>query len=419
MTNETPAATPEHVPGGFLWGATTAGIKASGNPDLAVAVAATGTIGAAMFTSNRVAAAPVTIGRRHLTTTGGRVGAILVNSGNANCATGEQGIEACISTCVSAAQAFGCIFDEVIPSSTGIIGVPFPADKILAAMPALKASVGPTSEHAAAFARAIMTTDTRVKMAEASFTVASTDSNPGRTVRIWGAAKGAGMIGPRLDLPPAPPHATMLVYLFTDAAATPGVLRDALAAAVQPSFNSISIDGDTSTNDTVLLLASGASDVTLTRELMSAFDDALADVCFSLARQIVTDGEGVTHVVKLDIRGAATESDARLVARAIAHSPLCKTAWSSADPNWGRLIAAAGYSGAEFDPNRARIWIGDQPVFEFGGRAVDFNESAAHTAMSAHEYTITIDLGAGEATTQFLTCDLTAEYVRINADYST
>ena len=211
----------------------------------------------------------------------------------------------------------------------------------------------------------------------------------------------------------------MLVYLFTDAAATPGVLRDALAAAVQPSFNSISIDGDTSTNDTVLLLASGASDVTLTRELMSAFDDALADVCFSLARQIVTDGEGVTHVVKLDIRGAATESDARLVARAIAHSPLCKTAWSSADPNWGRLIAAAGYSGAEFDPNRARIWIGDQPVFEYGGRAVDFNESAAHTAMSAHEYTITIDLGAGEATTQFLTCDLTAEYVRINADYST
>jgi len=415
MTNETPAAAPEHVPGGFLWGATTAGIKASGNPDLAVAVASTGTIGAAMFTSNRVVAAPITIGRRHIASTGGRVGAVLVNSGNANCATGEQGMEACVSTCVAAAEAFGCIFDEVIPSSTGIIGVPFPAEKVLAAMPALKESTGSTPEHAAAFARAIMTTDTRVKMAAAAVDIPATDSNSASTVRIWGAAKGAGMIGPKLG----PPHATMLVYLFTDIAADAPALRDALNAAVQPSFNSISIDGDTSTNDTVLLLASGASGVPLTRDLTAAFDDALTDVCLSLARQIVADGEGVTHVVTLDVRGAASESDARLVARAIAHSPLCKTAWSSADPNWGRLIAAAGYSGADFDPNRARIWIGDQPVFEYGGRAAAFNESAAHAAMAAPEYRITIDLGAGEASTQFLTCDLTAEYVRINADYST
>ena len=415
MTNETPAAAPANLPGGFLWSATTAGIKASGNPDVAVAVATAGAIGAAMFTSNRVAAAPIMVGRRHIASTGGRVHAILVNSGNANCATGEQGIDGCVSTCVAAAEAFGCIFDEVIPSSTGIIGVPFPAEKVLATMPALKESAGSTPEHALAFARAIMTTDTRVKMAEASFEVAGTDSAPARTVRIWGAAKGAGMIGPQLG----PPHATLLVYLFTDAAADAPALRDVLNAAVQPSFNSISIDGDTSTNDTVLLLASGASGVTLTRELMPAFDSALSDVCFSLARQIVADGEGVTHVVKLDIRGAASDSDARLVARAIAQSPLCKTAWSSADPNWGRIIAAAGYSGAEFDPNRARIWVADQPVFEYGGRAAGFDEAAAHTAMSAPEYTITVDLGAGDATTQFLTCDLTAEYVRINADYST
>jgi len=415
MTNETPAAPPANIPGGFLWGATTAGIKSSGNPDLAVAVASTGTIGAAMFTSNRVAAAPVTVGRRHIASTGGRVHAILVNSGNANCATGEQGIEGCVSTCVAAAETFGCIFDEVIPSSTGIIGVPFPAEKVLAAMPALKESAGITPEHALAFARAIMTTDTRVKMAEGLFEVAGTDSVPARTVRIWGAAKGAGMIGPQLG----PPHATMLVYLFTDIAADAPALRDALDTAVQPSFNSISIDGDTSTNDTVLLLASGASGVSLTRELTPAFDAALADVCFSLARQIVADGEGVTHVVKLDIRGAASDSDARLVARAIAHSPLCKTACSSADPNWGRVIAAAGYSGADFDPNQARIWVGDQLVFEYGGRAAAFDEAAAHTAMSAPEYTITVDLGAGDAATQFLTCDLTAEYVRINADYST
>jgi glutamate N-acetyltransferase/amino-acid N-acetyltransferase len=403
------------VPLGFLWGATRAGIKASGNPDLAVAVATTGTTGAAMFTSNRVVAAPITVGRRHLASTGGRVGAVLVNSGNANCATGEQGIEGCVSTCVAAAEAFGCIFDEVIPSSTGIIGVPFPADKVLAAIPALKDAAGSTPEHAAAFARAIMTTDTKVKMAESSVFVPATESAPARVIRVWGAAKGAGMIGPKLG----PPHATMLVYLFTDMVADAATLRDALNAAAQPSFNSISIDGDTSTNDTVLLLASGASGVTLTRELTPAFDAALSDVCYSLARQIVADGEGVTHVVTLDVRGAATESDARLVARAIAHSPLCKTAWSSADPNWGRLIAAAGYSGAEFDPNRMRIWVGDHPVFEYGGRAVAFDEAAAHSAMSAHEYTITIDLGAGDASTQFLTCDLTAEYVRINADYST
>jgi glutamate N-acetyltransferase/amino-acid N-acetyltransferase len=227
------------------------------------------------------------------------------------------------------------------------------------------------------------------------------------------------MIGPRLESPAAAPHATLLVYVFTDAAADARTLSVALTSAVGPSFNSISIDGDTSTNDTVLLIASGVSGVQLTRELTPAFDAALGDVCFSLARQVVADGEGVTHLVTLDVRGAATEHDARLVARAIAQSPLCKTAWSSADPNWGRLIAAAGYSGAVFSPEKAQIWVGGHPVFEYGGRAEGFDEAAAHTAMSAAEYTITIDLGEGSASTQFLTCDLTAEYVSINADYST
>ncbi|HVT83500.1 MAG TPA: bifunctional ornithine acetyltransferase/N-acetylglutamate synthase, partial [Phycisphaerae bacterium] len=234
-------------------------------------------------------------------------------------------------------------------------------------------------------------------------------------ITIWGCAKGAGMIGPKLG----PPHATMLVYLFTDVAAEPAQLRSALAAAAEPSFNSISIDGDTSTNDTLLLLASGASGIVLTRELTPAFDDALAQVCHSLARQIVADGEGVTHVVTLDVRGAASNDDARRVARAIAHSPLCKTAWSSGDPNWGRLMAAAGYSGASFSPEQTRIWIGDQPVFEYGLRAPAFDEAAAHAVMTLPEYTITIDLGPGPGTSRFLTCDLTAEYVRINADYST
>jgi len=280
-------------------------------------------------------------------------------------------------------------------------------------MPALKAAVGSTPEHAEMFARAIMTTDTRMKTASASIPL------EGVEVRIWGAAKGAGMIHPQLGAPVGPPHATMLVYLFTDVAAEADDLRAALAAAVEPSFNSISIDGDTSTNDTVLLLASGASGVRLTRELVPAFDAALGDVCRSLAHQIIDDGEGVGHVVTLDIRGAATPAEAKAVARAIAHSPLCKTAWSSGDPNWGRLLAAAGYSGATFEPERVRIWIGAQPVFEYGVRAAAFDEAAAHAAMTEREYTITIDLGEGDGATRFLTCDLTAEYVRINADYST
>jgi glutamate N-acetyltransferase/amino-acid N-acetyltransferase len=211
----------------------------------------------------------------------------------------------------------------------------------------------------------------------------------------------------------------MLVYLFTDIAADVPDLNAALSAAVEPSFNSISIDGDTSTNDTVLLVASGASGIKLSRELTPAFDAALAEVCQSLAYQIIADGEGVTHVVTLDIRGAASIADAQLVARTIATSPLCKTAWSSGDPNWGRLMAAAGRSGAIFTPEHVRIWVGAEPVFEYGVRAPTFDEAAAHEAMLQPEYTITIDLGEGDATTRFLTCDLTKEYVSINADYST
>jgi glutamate N-acetyltransferase/amino-acid N-acetyltransferase len=413
--NDNAELTASALPAGFQWGAVRAGIKASGNLDLAIAVVrdAGAAVGAAMFTTNRVVAAPVTVGRRHLAATGGRVAAVLVNSGNANCANGEPGIEGCVTTCVAAAESFGCIFDEVFPSSTGIIGVPFPAEKVVDAIPGLKASLGSTGQHAEAFVRAIMTTDTTQKTA---YAVVESD---GKQVRIWGAAKGAGMIHPQLGAPAGPPHATMLVYLFTDVAACAEHLQAALAAAVGPSFNSISIDGDTSTNDTVLLLASGASGVRLSRELSPAFDAALAEVCHSLARQIVADGEGVSHSVTLDIRGAATAADAKLVAKAIAHSPLCKTAWSSADPNWGRLLAAAGYSGATFDPTRVRIWIGDQPVFEYGVRVPGFDESAAHNAMMQPEYTIAIDLGEGKGECLFLTCDLTAEYVRINADYST
>ncbi|MEO6910136.1 MAG: bifunctional glutamate N-acetyltransferase/amino-acid acetyltransferase ArgJ, partial [Edaphobacter sp.] len=352
----------QSLPLGFQWGAVKAGIKASGKLDVAVAVAPKTANAAVMFTKNQVVAAPVTVGRRHLLSTGGRVGAVLVNAGNANCATGQAGIEACVQTCVAAADTFHCIFDEVFPSSTGIIGVPFPSDKVIAALPAIRSALGSTLDHAALFAQAIMTTDTRLKMASAVVDV------DGAEVRIFGVAKGAGMIYPQLGAPVGPPHATMLVYLFTDLAAGSEELNRLLAPAVERSFNCISIDGDTSTNDTVLLLASGVSGVRLDargdEQVGETFANALNLVCGSLAHQIVDDGEGVSHVVTLHITGARTEVEAKQVAKTIAHSPLCKTSWSSADPNWGRLLAAAGYSGIEFDPAEVTISVGNQPVFE-------------------------------------------------------
>ncbi|WP_260739284.1 bifunctional glutamate N-acetyltransferase/amino-acid acetyltransferase ArgJ [Tunturiibacter lichenicola] len=402
----------EGLPQGFVWGAVKAGIKASGKTDLAAAVAAKGANGAAMFTRNQVVAAPVTVGRRHLISTGGRIGAVLVNAGNANCATGQPGIDACVQTCAAAAETFQCIFDEVFPSSTGIIGVPFPAEKVIAALPALVAEMGATQEHAESFAKAIMTTDTKMKVAYAAIDV------DGVEVRLFGAAKGAGMIHPQLGEPVAPPHATMLVYLFTDIAAESAQLQEVLAPAVERSFNSISIDGDTSTNDTVLLLASGTSGVKLDKRTQEPFTNALKLVCGSLAYQIVDDGEGVGHVVTLHVTGARTEAEAKQVAKSIAHSPLCKTAWSSADPNWGRLMAAAGYSGVAFDPALVTVVIGDLPVFELGVRSPAFDEAAVHEVMLGRDYTIRLDMGLGTAESRFLTCDLTEEYVRINADYS-
>jgi len=420
MTTEANAL-PAALPLGFEWGAVKAGIKASGKPDLAVAVAPNGASATAMFTSNQLVAAPVTVGRRHLQATSGRVSTVLVNAGNANCATGTAGIDACMDTCIAAAETFGCIFDEVFPSSTGIIGVPFPAGKVIAALPEAKLALGSTSEHAESFARAILTTDTKLKVARAVVEV----GDEGKQVRIFGAAKGAGMIAPRLGgpvtpvVPVGPPHATMLVYLFTDLVAEPADLAAMLQPAVQRSFNSISIDGDTSTNDTVLLLASGASGIALDEPVREAFQNALKLVCESLAHKIVDDGEGVTHVVTLHIQSARDEAEAMQVARSIANSPLCKTAWSSGDPNWGRLLAAAGYSGVTFDPERVTVMIGPQVVFTGGLRAPDFDKAAAHATMLQREYTILIDLGQGHAECRFLTCDLTAEYVAINADYST
>jgi glutamate N-acetyltransferase/amino-acid N-acetyltransferase len=402
-----------NLPLGFRWSSATAGLKASGTPDVAIAVCDTPAPAAAMFTSNQLVAAPITVGRSHLAATGNQVRAVLVNAGNANCATGAPGIDACHRSCVALADAIGCVFDEIIPSSTGIIGVPLPVENLLAAIPAAKAALGDTQADADAFATAILTTDTKPKTAHASFEI------DGKRVNLFGCAKGAGMIGPSLVGDPPVPHATMLVYLFTDLGATSDQLQTTLAAAVEPSFNSISIDGDTSTNDTVLLLASGVSGVSATPEAAALFQAALNDVCASLAYQIIDDGEGVTHVVTLAITGTPSDADAKAVAKTIATSPLCKTAWSSADPNWGRLLAAAGRAGVAFDPANVTIHIANLPVFTHGVRDTAFDESATHAAMSSRHYTIAMDFGAGTGHTTLITCDLTHDYVSINADYST
>jgi glutamate N-acetyltransferase/amino-acid N-acetyltransferase len=234
-----------------------------------------------------------------------------------------------------------------------------------------------------------------------------------REVRIAGFGKGSGMIHPQLV-----PHATMLIYVLTDAAIEPNVLDAYLRPAIEVSFNRISVDGDTSTNDTVLLMASGASGVRIGAR-NAAFAAALTEVCTSLARQVVSDGEGLTHVVELRISGAASDADALRVAKAIAHSPLVKTAWAGCDPNWGRLIAAIGYSGAQVDPNRIDIWFGELPICRDGGRAAEFDEAAAHEYISQREFSISIQLHQGEGKCVFWTTDLTTEYIHINADYST
>jgi glutamate N-acetyltransferase/amino-acid N-acetyltransferase len=402
------------IPAGFRFAATRAGLKASGRPDFALIVAETPTgeavSAAALFTANRITAAPIEVDKTHLRETGGRVRVVAINAGNANCAAGQAGLEAAYATCRAAAQEFGCLPEEVFPSSTGVIGVPLPAEKLVTALPRVKAELGAESDHFQQVARAILTTDLVEKTAFARLEIG------GKEVRIAAVGKGSGMIHPRLV--PAVPHATMLVYILTDAEIEPAVLQGMLNAAVDVSFNRISVDGDTSTNDTVLLLASGASGVKIPAGY-TPFEEALKHVAKSLARQIVADGEGVQHVVELRIKGAATDAEALTVAKAIAHSPLVKTAWAGSDPNWGRLMAAIGNSGVQIDPAKIDIWFGDLRICRDGGRAAEMDVAAAHTYLKQPEFSISIELHQGEGSCVFWTTDLTAEYVRINTDYST
>jgi len=391
------------LPKGFLFSACTAGIKASGNPDLALAIAPDGASAAALFTRNQVVAAPLIVDREHLRLSRGRIHALVVNAGNANCATGKEGIRAGRTVCAEVADALRVRPRQVFPSSTGIIGVPLPVEKITAAVPALVASATDQPEALTAFATAIMTTDTRMKIAGEEIL------HKNHFVHLVGVAKGAGMIHPNM--------ATMLVYLFTDVIATPRELQQCLKRAADESFNSVSIDGDTSTNDTVLLLASGKSGIAL-RAVRPPFERALQAVCCSLARQIVTDGEGVKHVVRLRIEGARNSEQARQIVRTIATSALVKTAWAGSDPNWGRILAAIGRSGVKITPERINIYLGEQLLCRNGG-AAQFSQDEARRYMSQPTYDIRITLGLGKARLDFLTCDLTTDYVHINADYST
>jgi glutamate N-acetyltransferase/amino-acid N-acetyltransferase len=413
------------LPLGFAFSAVAAGIKVSGRPDLALvevwgrapspvqaepsSAAVGGATAAALFTKNRVVAAPVEVGRASLLSTGGRVRAVVINSGNANCATGRAGIQACEQVCREAGKLFGVPAAEIFPSSTGIIGVRLPAEKIRAKLPELVAARSASQRGVLAFANAIMTTDTRAKIASARFRVNSKD------VTVLGIAKGAGMIHPQM--------ATMLVYLFTDVGASSRELQILLREACDGSLNSMSIDGDTSTNDTVLLLASGASGARVGARakdvrVRKKFATALTAVCQSLAEQIVSDGEGVQHVIRLFVEQARGREEALLVARTIAHSMLVKTAWAGADPNWGRILAAVGRCGAPIDPSRVQIFIGSQKVCR-NGVAYSFNERQAHRHLAQPVCDIRVQLGRGQESLRFLTTDLTAEYVRINADYST
>ncbi len=398
--------TPEQVrlPGGFSFSAVAAGIKASGRPDLAL-IESSAASAAALFTQNRVVAAPLEVGREFLLSSAGRLRAVLVNSGNANCATGRAGRLACERVCRHAARVLGVPAEEVFPSSTGIIGVQLPAEKIIAKLPDLMAARSSTKRSALAFAQAIMTTDTRPKIAAQRFRAGA------KKVTIFGVAKGSGMIHPQL--------ATLLVYLLTDVTATPRQLQQLLHDACDPTLNSMSVDGDTSTNDTVLLLANGESGIRASEaRVRNKFRQALGAVCQSLAEQIVSDGEGVKHVIQLIVEQASTREEAQLVARTIAHSALVKTAWAGADPNWGRILAAVGRCGLPIDPSRVRIFIGNQMVCR-DGVAHPFNEWQAHQSLAQPECDIRVQLRRGKNAMRFLTTDLTAEYVRINADYST
>jgi glutamate N-acetyltransferase / amino-acid N-acetyltransferase len=395
------------LPRGFRFSATACGLKKTGALDLALLSSDVPASAAAVFTQNLVVAAPVVVSKSHLKSSKGRMRAVIVNAGNANCATGAAGYAASLRTVEETAARLNCKPQEMIVCSTGVIGVPLPLEKVLRALPGVTRNRRPSARSFAEFSLAICTTDTRPKTAATSFRMGS------KRIHLVGCAKGAGMIHPNM--------ATTLAFVATDANISPSLLQRTLRDVTTRTFNSISIDGDTSTNDTLLVLANGAAGAPAIKPGSSshrAFSRALEEVCRSLALQIVADGEGAQRVIEIEVRGAKTETAARRIGQTIATSPLVKTAFAGGDPNWGRVYAAAGRAGVKFDPARVDIHLAGIPVLR-RGQPLDFNERAASNRLLAPHVHIIMDLHAGRASARYWTCDFTAEYVRINASYRT
>lgn len=394
------------VPLGFSFAAKHCGLKKS-KLDVALFISESPASAAALFTTNRVQAAPVRVCREHLSKSRGKVRGLIVNSGNANCCTGPQGLAASRATAAALGKALECKPQEILVCSTGVIGAPLRVEKIIDSLPELLVARKSEGEAFEQSARAIMTTDTRPKWASAKCRIG------GKQVRVLGCAKGSGMIHPNM--------ATMLSFIFTDAAASPALLSRALRAACASTFNAITVDGDTSTNDTLAIFAngrSGAPKLSAGGRDYENFCQALSRVCESLALAIVEDGEGAQRVIEIEVRSAPSDRSADQVARTIANSCLVKTALAGADPNWGRILAAAGRSGVNFDFERVDIWLAGISVCR-RGREHPFDERVAHEKMLAKRVPIVVDMHAGQGRARVWTCDLTKDYVHINASYRT
>ena len=390
---------------GFEAAGVTCGLKRSGKADLALLFSAAPCNAAGTFTSNLFPAAPVILCRERIEG-GAGIRAIVVNSGVANACTGELGMKYARETAKLAADALGIDETQALSCSTGRIGVQLPMDKIAAGIKAAAAAKKPDGGHEAALA--IMTTDTRPKEACATVTIG------GKKVTVGGMSKGSGMIEPNM--------ATMLGFLTTDAAVSPRMLKRALQLAVGRSFNRLVVDGDESTNDSLFILASGKAgnrEIDAPGKDFDAFRAALEAVCVSLARQMATDGEGATKFVTVTVKGAKTERDAERAARAVAKSPLAKTSWFGKDPNWGRVLAAVGYSGAEVVDMKSEVFYDGVWAFRFGKVADEKQLARLAKVMKKDAFSVVVDLHLGTAESTIYTCDLSLDYVHINADYTT
>lgn len=390
---------------GVKLGITMAGVRKANRRDLTVITLAEGSQVAGVFTANRFCAAPVQLCRKHLAAaTGPR--ALVINTGNANAGTGEDGLMRAFSTCVSVAQLLNLSPEQVLPFSTGVIMEPLPTDRIAAGLPAAIADLNEANWGAAA--EAIMTTDTVPKAASKQIQIG------GKTVTITGISKGAGMIRPNM--------ATMLSFLATDAAIAPQLMQALTTEAADQSFNRITIDGDTSTNDSFVVVATGQAGHAPITQLESGdgavLRQAVIDVATQLAQAIVRDGEGATKFITVQVDGGKTEAECKQVAYAIAHSPLVKTAFFASDPNLGRILAAVGYAGiADLDQTRIEMFLDDVHVVTDGGRKASYQEADGARVMKQAEITVRIDLRRGPARATVWTCDFSVDYVKINADY--